>query len=62
DNATGVPDHELETLFPGIATTMLDTMSPILGAIPLPSVYDLSVTDLRVGGDAGYVTVSGELN
>ncbi len=61
-NSTGVADDQLETIFPGVARIMVDTLAPILGGIPLPSVYGISVTDLRVGGDQGYVTVAGDLN
>lgn len=62
ENTLGIPDSELEKLFPGAIESTIGTFAPILNAVPLPSIYGVSITDLRVGGTQGYVTVSADLD
>lgn len=62
ENIMGIPDSELEKLFPAAIESTIGTFAPILNAVPLPSVYGISVSDIRLGGNAGYVTLSGDLN
>jgi hypothetical protein len=62
ENTLGIPDSELEKLFPGMIESTIGTFAPILNAVPLPSLYGISVSDLHLGSGQGYVTVSGSLN
>ncbi len=62
ENVMGIPDTELEKLFPGAIASTIDTFAPLLGAVPLPAVYGIVVSDLRMGGSAGYVTVSASIH
>lgn len=62
ENQLGIPDAELAKLFPGAVESTIGTFAPILNAVPLPAVYGISVSDLRLGGAGGYVTVQGALN
>ncbi len=62
ENIMGIPDTELEKLFPAAIESTIGTFAPILNAVPLPSVYGISVSDIHLGGSAGYVTLSGDIN
>jgi hypothetical protein len=62
ENVMGIPDSELAKLFPAAVESTIGTFSPILNAVPLPTVYGISVSDIRLGGNGGYVTLSGDIN
>jgi hypothetical protein len=62
ENVMGIPDTELEALLPAAVQGTLATFEPLLGAMPLPAVQGVSITDLHMGGTEGYVTISAELN
>lgn len=62
ENVLGIPDTEMEKMFPGAVESTLNTFAPILNAVPLPDIYGISVSDLRLGGNGGYVTLSGDVN
>jgi hypothetical protein len=61
ENVLGIPDTELEKMFPGAVESTISTFAPILNAVPLPSIYGITVGDLRFGGNTGYVTLSGDV-
>ncbi len=62
ENIMGMPDTELEKLFPAAVESTIATFAPLLGAVPLPAVQGIVITDLHMGGDDGYVTISADLN
>lgn len=62
ENTLGIADADMEQLFPGMIESTIGTFAPILNAVPLPSLYGISVSDLRLGSGQGYVTISGSLN
>jgi hypothetical protein len=62
ENIMGMPDTELEKLFPAAVESTIATFEPLLGAVPLPAVQGIVITDLHMGGDDGYVTISADLN
>jgi hypothetical protein len=62
ENVQGIPDSELEALLPGAIAAEINTFAPLLGAVPLPTVQGVIVTDLHMGGSNGYVTISADVN
>ncbi len=62
ENVMGMPDTELETLFPAAVEATIATFEPLLGAMPIPSVQGVSLTDVHMGGTGGYITISADLN
>jgi hypothetical protein len=62
ENIMGTPDGEMEKVFPKAVESTIGTFAPILNAVPLPAIYGISVSDLHLGSDQGYVTLSGDIN
>jgi hypothetical protein len=61
ENIQGIPDAQLEQLLPRAVESEIATFAPILGAVPLPAVQGIVVTDLHMGGDGGYITISADI-
>lgn len=62
ENIQGIPDSQLEELLPRAVESEIATFAPLLGAVPLPTVQGIIVTDLHMGGTGGYVTISADIN
>jgi hypothetical protein len=62
ENLQGIPDEQIEALLPAALESELSTFAPLLGAVPLPSVQGIIVTDLHMGGTTGYVTIAADIN
>ncbi|HUQ05281.1 MAG TPA: hypothetical protein VM261_22410 [Kofleriaceae bacterium] len=62
ENIQGIPDSQIEALLPAALQSELNTFAPLLGAVPLPAVQGIIVTDLHRGGTGGYVTISADVN
>jgi hypothetical protein len=58
---TGLDPEGLARLVPAMVQLQLDGFSPLLGAVPLPSIAGIRPVDVRVGGNAGYITVAAGL-
>lgn len=59
---TGIPPAGLEALLPRLALQMTEQFMPLLQAVPLPALPGgLRVNDLRVGADADYLVIQGDL-
>lgn len=59
DNSSGYVDDDQEQMIKLVVDHQVDTISLLLGNIPLPAIAGVSMKDLRVEGVAGYVKVSG---
>lgn len=62
ENLQGIPDEQLEALMPAALESELSTFAPLLGAVPLPTVQGVIVTDLHMGGTGGYITIAADIN
>jgi hypothetical protein len=59
---TGIPPAGLEALLPRLALQMTEQFMPLLQAVPLPALPGgLRVNALRVGADADYLVIQGDL-
>lgn len=62
-DAIGMAPAALEQFLPRMALHMTEQFMPLLSAVPLPALPGgLRVSDLRVGSDASYLVVQGDLN
>ncbi|MBZ0236742.1 MAG: hypothetical protein K8M05_30720 [Deltaproteobacteria bacterium] len=61
ENVQGIPDEQLEALLPHAVESQIATFAPLLGAVPLPTVQGVIVTDLHMGGTGGYVTIAADI-
>lgn len=62
ENVQGIPDEALEALLPRAVESEIATFSPLLGAVPLPTVQGVIVSGLHMGGTGGYVTIAADIN
>jgi hypothetical protein len=60
-NITNLTDDDLEAIHQSVIETMMDQMLPLIGAIPIPTLAGVQLTDVDVNGQNGYVTVTGAL-
>jgi hypothetical protein len=61
-NTTNLSDEDLETIHHAVIGHMMDTLLPLVGAVPLPSFAGARLVDVDINGRNGYVTVSGALD
>jgi hypothetical protein len=61
-NATGVGDDDLATATAASLTAELATLTTLFAAIPLPAIAGLSVRDVSLGSDDGYVMMNGRFD
>jgi hypothetical protein len=60
-NASGLADQDLESGVAASIAAQIDSITKLLVAIPLPAIAGLSLRNLAIGSDDGYVLVSGQL-
>jgi hypothetical protein len=60
-NQTELSNADLGTAVKANLDGMVASVSALLGSIPVPSVAGLSLHDLSIGSDSGYVMVKGTL-
>jgi hypothetical protein len=59
-NVTGFSDTELASASTAVLGAQIDSVSKLLVAIPLPAIAGLTVSDLSIDSDNGYVMVQGQ--
>jgi hypothetical protein len=60
-NASGLTDQDLAAGAGAVIGSQLDAITKLLVSVPLPAVAGLQFQSLSVGGDEGYVMLSGRL-
>ena len=60
-NTTNFSDEDLANVHEFIIEQMMGQITPLLGAIPLPSFGGVQLSDLDINGRNGYVTINGVL-
>ncbi|MEZ4365409.1 MAG: hypothetical protein R2939_03865 [Kofleriaceae bacterium] len=60
-NQTGFTDADLEAIIPLVVDHELHVLTPLIEAIPVPSIGGVSVVDLGIEGKNGYVTITGAM-
>lgn len=60
-NVTGFNNDDLDALLELSISHMVETISTVIGEIPVPSIAGVTVDNLNVGGRDGFVTVTGAL-
>ena len=60
-NATSFADADLQKIMEACLKAQIEGISKLLVSIPLPSVGGLQMRNFSVGGDNGYVLISGSL-
>ncbi|HEU4726803.1 MAG TPA: hypothetical protein VFT22_02910 [Kofleriaceae bacterium] len=60
-NTTGFGDQELATATSAVIAAQIDTVTPLLGAIPLPSIAGISLQNVSLTSDSGYVMLHAQL-
>ncbi|HEY4238863.1 MAG TPA: hypothetical protein VGM88_03575 [Kofleriaceae bacterium] len=60
-NETGLDDADLGTLTGIQLQGQIHTMTALLGLIPIPSIESLSVQNIDIGSDQGYVMMTGTI-
>jgi hypothetical protein len=61
ENQTGFDKAALEAMIPMAVSFEMEHLLPLLGAIPLPSIGGVALTDVSVEGQSGYLTISGTM-
>ena len=61
DNATRLDDKDLANAVQLSLNAQIASVSALLGAIPLPQVAGITLTNVSVGADNGYVMVKATL-
>lgn len=61
-NLTNLSDDDLEAIHHAVIDSMMDQMLPLIGAIPLPTLAGVHLTDVDISGKNGYVTIDGALS
>jgi glucodextranase-like protein len=61
-NTTGLGDKDLAAATAAVLGAQIDAITKLLVAIPIPSIAGLSLHDLSISGDDGYVMLSGQLD
>jgi hypothetical protein len=59
-NTTGFTDDQLGNAVAAVLGVQIDSITKLLGAIPLPAIDGLRVGNLSLDSDSGYVMVRGE--
>ncbi|HEY0191167.1 MAG TPA: hypothetical protein VGC42_08605 [Kofleriaceae bacterium] len=61
-NQTGLDDKQLANATSAVLQGQIAQIATLLTAVPLPAVAGLSVSNLSVGSDSGYVMIKGAFN
>lgn len=61
ENQTGFDKAALEAMIPMAVSFEMEHLLPLLGAIPLPSIGGVALTDVSVEGKNGYLTINGTM-
>jgi hypothetical protein len=60
-NTTGLTDDQLSDAVTAVLGSQIQSIQQLLAVVPLPSIDGISVENLSIGSDSGYVMVRGDL-
>ena len=60
-NTTGFKDSDLTAIVKVVAMSQVGTMSTLVGAVPVPSMAGVTISNLDLGASGGYVTLTGDI-